>query len=105
MPLCRADDTSYTLLSNGSATGASVKVRGGEYTVFFEGTLGGATVSLQIQTPSGGWSDIDVYTGATIRYTTIPRAQTGVLLPACDVRAALTGGTPSGINVTLVGAG
>lgn len=105
MPLRRADDTFYTLLSNGNATGNPVLIRGGEYTVFFEGTLGGATVSLQIQTPSGGWTNVDVYTGATISYTTIPRAQTGILLPACNVRAALSGGTPSGMNVTLVGAG
>lgn len=101
----RADDNQYTLLSNGSATGAAVQVRGGEYMVFFDGTIGGSTVSLQAQSPSGQWIDVDVFTGATVKYTALPRSQTGIDLPAGNVRCALTGGTPSGINAYLVGLG
>lgn len=105
MPNRRADDNAYTLLSNGSATGAAVPIRGGEYIVQFSGTIGGATISLQVQDPVGAWADVEVFTANAIRYTSLPKAQTGVSLPAGNVRCALTGGTPSGINANLVGLG
>ena len=105
MPIKRADDNAYVLLSNGSATGASTAIRGGEYMVYFDGTIGGSTISLQAQSPSGAWIDVDVFTGSTVRYTALPRAQTGIYLPPGNVRVALTGGTPSGINAHLVGLG
>lgn len=105
MPIRRADDSTYALLVNGSATGNPVTIRGGEYIVFFDGTLAGATVSLQVQSPSGVWMDVEVFTGNAVRYTTTPRSQTGVNLPAGSVRCALTGGTPTGINAYLVGNG
>lgn len=105
MPIKRADDNAYVLLSNGSATGASTAIKGGEYAVYFDGTIGGSTISLQVQSPSGAWIDVDVFTGATIKYTALPRAQTGIYLPAGNVRCALTGGTPSAINAHLVGLG
>lgn len=101
----RADDTQYTLLAAGSATGSAVPVKGGEYMVFFDGTIGGSTISLQAKSPSGVWMDVEVFTGAVIKYTTLPRSQTGIDLPAGDVRVALTGGTPSAINAYLVGLG
>ena len=101
----RADDKQYTLLSSGSATGSAVAINGGEYIVYFDGTIGGSTVSLQVQSPSGTWIDVDVFTGSTVKYTSLPRAQTGIDLPAGNVRCALTGGTPSGINAYLVGLG
>ncbi len=101
----RADDQTYTLLSAGSATGSAVNIKGGEYIVFFDGTIGSSTVSLQVQSPSGVWSDVEVFTGQKVAYTTLPRCQTGIDLPAGAVRCALTGGTPSGINATLVGLG
>lgn len=105
MPIRRADDTQYTLLSSGSATGSAVDIRGGEYMVFFDGTIGGSTISLQVQSPSGTWIDVDVFTGSTVKYTALPRSQTGISLPMGKVRCALTGGTPSGINAFLVGLG
>lgn len=101
----RADDNQYTLLSAGSATGSAVQIKGGEYMVFFDGTIGGSTVSLQVQSPSGAWIDVDVFTGSTVKYTALPRSQTGIDLPAGNVRCALTGGSPSGINAYLVGLG
>ena len=101
----RADDNQYTLLLAGSATGSAVQVRGGEYMVFFDGTIGGSTVSLHVQSPSGVWIDVDVFTGSTVKYTALPRSQTGIDLPAGNVRCALTGGSPSGINAYLVGLG
>jgi hypothetical protein len=105
MSIRRADDGSYALLTSGSATGSSVSIKGGEYIVFFDGTIGSSTVSLQVKSPSGVWSDVEVFTGQKVAYTTLPRAQTGIDLPAGEVRCALTGGTPSGINAYLVGLG
>lgn len=105
MSLKRGDDNAYALLVNGSATGSAIGIRGGEYIVFFDGTIGGATVSLQCQSPSGQWMDVEVFTGSAIKYTTLPRSQTGIDLPMGNVRCNITGGTPSGINAYLVGLG
>lgn len=105
MPTRRADDTAYSLLVNGNATGAAVPIKGGSYMVMFDGTVGGATVSLQCQSPSGVWMNVEVFTGNSIAYTSLPRSQTGISLPAGSVRCALTGGAPSGINAHLIGLG
>lgn len=101
----RADDQAYTLLSSGSATGSAVSIKGGTYIVQFSGTISGATISLQVQDLAGVWADVEVFTANAIRYTTLPKAQTGVSLPAGNVRVALSGGTPSGISAYLVGLG
>lgn len=105
MPIRRADDTTYTLLSAASATGAAVAIKGGEYHFMIDGTVGGTTASLQIQTPGGAWTDVQVFTGAVVKFTTLPANQSGIQLPAGNVRCALTGGTPSAINASLVGLG
>lgn len=105
MSVRRADDQQYALLSNGSATGAAVSIKGGEYHFMVEGTAGGTTASLQIQTPNGSWTDVQVFTGSVVKFTTLPGNQSGIDLPACNVRCALTGGTPSGIYAYLVGLG
>lgn len=105
MAIRRADDQTYALLINGSATGNPVAILGGEYIVYFDGTLSGATVSLQVQSPNGSWMDVEVFTGNKISYTVTPRSQTGIDLPAGNVRCALTGGAPSGIYAYLVGLG
>lgn len=105
MTIRRCDDTTYTLLSNGSATGSAVAIRGGEYMVQFEGTIGASTISLQIQMPSGNWATVQVFTASLVQSTTLPYCQTSIDLPAGNVRCALTGGTPTGINATLIGLG
>lgn len=105
MPIRRADDTSYTLGSNISATGASTAIKGGEYMFTVEGTAGGTTTSLQVQSLNGVWSDISVYSGSVVKSTTLPYVQTGISLPAGNVRVALTGGTPSAVYAYLVGEG
>lgn len=105
MSVRRADDVRYDLLINGSATGSGVLIKGGEYIFMVDGTAGGATFSLQIQLPNGTWSDINVYSGSKVSYTTLPSAQTGIDLPGGSVRVAVTGGTPSGIYAYLVGLG
>jgi hypothetical protein len=105
MPIRRADDTSYNLQFNGSTTGSAVAVKGGEYLFTVEGTVGASTISLQVQTPSGAWVDLQVFTGAKVSFAVLPGNQTGIVLPACNVRCACTGGTPSGITSYLIGLG
>ena len=105
MPIRRADDQQYALLVGGSATGSAVPIKGGEYQFMVDGTAGGTTASLQIQSPSGAWMDVQVFTGSVVKFTTLPGNQSAIDLPAGNVRCALTGGTPSGINAYLVGLG
>ena len=105
MTVRRADDTAYTLLSNGSATGAAISIRGGEYQFLAEGTASGGTISLQAQSPNGTWSNVAVFSGSLVSTTTLPYSQAGIQLPACNVRMATTGGTPSALYASLVGVG
>ena len=101
----RADDNAYMLASNASASGSAVAIKGGEYQFFAEGTAGGTTISLQMQSPNGTWTDIATYSGSIVKSTTLPYSQTGIDLPAGNVRMAATGGTPSGLYASLVGLG
>lgn len=105
MSVRRADDSAYTLLSAGSATGAAVPIKGGQYHFQVDGTAGGSTISLQVQSPSGVWSDVQIFAASLVKFTTLPGNQTGIDLPAGNVRCAITGGSPSGINAYLVGLG
>lgn len=105
MSVRRADDRNYTLLNNGSATGSGVVINGGEYMFLAEGTVGGATLSLQVLTLNGTWSPVLIFAGSAVSFTTLPNAQTGIQLPAGQVRVAVIGGTPSALFVYLVGIG
>lgn len=106
MPTRRGDDTNYSLGTGLSASGSAVAVKGGEYMLFAEGTVGGSTVSLQMKAPSGTWMDVQAQGGLTVvKSTTLPFTATNIYLPAGDVRLALTGGTPSAVAGSLVGLG
>lgn len=105
MTIRRADDNTYILASNASATGAAVPVKGGEYMFMVEGTVGGSTLSLQVQSPNGTWADVQVFSGSAVKFTVLPGAQAGVDLPACNVRMAVTGGAASSLFAYLVGCG
>jgi hypothetical protein len=105
MGIRRSDDITYTLLSNGSATGAAVAIRGGEYRFTVDGTPGGATIALQVQMPSGTWSTVNIFNNSPVQATVLPYAQTSIDLPAGAVRCALIGGAASGISAFLVGLG
>lgn len=105
MPVRRADDTAYPLAANLSATGLAVAIKGGEYHFMAEGTVGGSTISLQSQSPNGTWSDVQVFAASAVKFTTLPNTQTGIDLPAGNVRMAATGGAPSGLYASLVGLG
>ena len=106
MPVNRCDPLAYNLGSNLSATGAVVSIPGGEYMFFAEGTPGGATISLQALTPfTGAWKDVGVFSGAIVKSATLPFTQTLIELPAGQVRVACTGGSPTGIDASLIGLG
>lgn len=95
----------YVLLANASATGAAIEWAGGRgaFSVY-SGTFGGASVALQ-WSPDGGttWLPVDA-SGDT--YTTKTAVGSGNFeLPACQIRAAVTGGTPSGLNASVHGIG
>jgi hypothetical protein len=105
MPARRADDTQYILASNVSASGSAVQIKGGEYIFTVEGTASGTTASLQVKSVNGTWMDVTVFSGSAVKSTTLPYSQTGIDLPAGDVRVALTGGSPSAVYAYLVGLG
>lgn len=105
MPTNRCDSLKYDLAINLSASGSAVLIPGGEYLFVVEGTPSGATVSLQVQSPNGTWSDVSVYSGSKVSATALPFAQTGIDLPAGNVRMAATGGTPTGLYAYLIGLG
>jgi hypothetical protein len=101
----RADDNTYSLLSNASATGSAVAIRGGRYTFSAEGTAGGATIALQAQTPNGTWSTVKVFSNSAVSTTALPYAQTAIDLPAGSVRASITGGAGVSVSANWVGLG
>jgi hypothetical protein len=102
----RADSNAYSLATGASSTGSAVPVLGGNYMFMAEGTAGGATISLQIQAPDGTWADVGAVGGSNVvKSTTLPFASSQIYLPPCNVRMAVAGGPPSGINATLAGIG
>lgn len=84
-----------SLLSNGSATGTAQGMEPGDYCWAVDGTFGGATVSLQMQSPDGSsWLTIED-TDFTAESAVI------VTLPANMYRALVASGTPSALYATL----
>lgn len=86
------------LLSNASSTGSAFVWRGGRGHFAASGTFGGATVKLQFLGPDGStWIDAGTY-------TTLTAAGAGNFdLPEGQIRAAVSGGSPSGIYAVAVG--
>jgi len=101
----RCDSDNYTLLSNGAATGSAVGIKGGQYTFFVEGTVAGATLALQMQSLNGTWMTVQVFSGSAVSFTALPGCQTGIDLPAGNVRLFISGGPPSAVYAFLVGLG
>lgn len=85
------------LLSNASATGSAIIWPGGRGMFTAAGTFGGTTVKLQFLGPDGStWIDAGTY-------TTLTASGGGIFdLPQGQVRANITGGTPSGIYAIAV---
>lgn len=82
------------LLTNISAAGngAGQPWPGGSGAFISEGTIGGSSLKLQMQTPQATWIDID----PALTFATLPNSY-GFLIPAGQIRAVLTGGSP--VNV------
>lgn len=105
MSIRKADDNSYKLLSNAATTGAAVNIRGGEYQFTADGTPGGATIALQVQSPNGTWSTLNIFNNSPVSTTSLPYDQTAIDLPAGNVRDSITGGSGVSVNASLVGLG
>jgi hypothetical protein len=87
----------FTLISNGSATGSSVKWPGGKGTFVVTGTFGGATITLQfLGLDNTTW--VDVGTEATLTAAGMCGFECGAGL----IRAKVTGGPPSAIYAMAV---
>ena len=97
-------DSTYTLLSNASATGAAVEWPGGRGVFSVpSGTFGGATMKLQFRQDRTNWIDVD-QSGST--FVTLTAAGAGLFeLPSCFIRANVSGGSPSGLNAIVQGTG
>lgn len=80
------------LLSNASATGNPVQWDGGIGVFSVAGTFSGATVKLQFLGPDGS-TYIDVGTDTTLTAA----GGGGFVLSPCKIRAAISGGSPSGM--------
>lgn len=95
-------DTEDTLLSNAAATGSAVRWFGGRGVFIVPaGTFSGATVKLQWRIDGTNWLDVD---RAGDTYVTLTAAGAGGFeLPPCELRAAVTGGPPSGIFAYVKG--
>lgn len=79
------------LLSNASATGTGVSWPGGYGEWWAEGTFGGATLTLQKQTPNGTWMAVDADAVLTAA------GRMGFVLAQGDIRVAVAGGAPSAL--------
>lgn len=84
------------LIVNGTATGAAFDCPGGTCVFLVAATFGGSTISLQIQLPDGStWLAAGTQTTLTANGGGI------VTLPPCQIRAAVTGGSPSAIFASI----
>lgn len=83
------------LLSNASATSAAINVNGGSYAISADGTFGGATLQLQMQSPDGSsWLAIEdaIFTAEGIFI---------VDLPPSTIRMLVSGGAPSALYANI----
>ena len=93
-----ASEIRLDLLSNASATGSDLWWEGGRGTMFLDGTLGGATVTLEALHPATGTA---LVVGTEVTFTAVGLAN--FELPPCKLRAVVSGGSPSGLYATIVG--
>ena len=92
---------SVRLLDEGSVTGSAGRWAGGSGVFTVTGTFGGATVKLQQLGPDGAtWLDVS---GGHVDLTA--PGQGGFVLPEGQVRAAVSGGTPSSLTAVATQVG
>lgn len=93
-------DSSYLendiLLTNASATGSAVAIKGGTYVWGCEGTFGGTTATLQLACSNGSFVNFPNATLSANGFVVVQLPVNG------SVRVALTGGTPSAMFSNLV---
>lgn len=90
---------SYTLLSNAAVSGPTVaNVAGGGYILDLRGTIGGASIAVQVTNADGTFG---TFTTLTATGTTGP-FQIGA---GSSVKAVVSGGSPSGLYLSLQGIG
>lgn len=86
----------HALLVNASTDGAWEQWTGGRGTFMVVGTFGGATVTLQTKGPDPAGTPI-----AVGEHTTFTENGVGNFdLASCEIRAAISGGSPSGLYAT-----
>lgn len=90
--------TRVELLTNASATGAAALWPGGKGQFALAGTVGGATITLQILGPDG---TTYLSLGSAVALTAAGVANFEA--PAGTIRALVASGTPSGLYATAVG--
>ena len=88
-----------TLLNHASATGAAVQWPGGRGVFTLPaGTISGATVKLQYSPDDGTtYLDVDRSGDTFVTFTAVGGAGGLFELPPCLIKAAVSGGTPSGL--------
>ena len=89
-----------TLLSNAAATGDWMDWPGGIGTFAVVGTFGGATITLEFLGPDGTTA-VAIGGETTLLANGVANAE----IAAGKVRAAVSGGTPSGIYADFIGMG
>lgn len=86
------------LLNNATATGPWMAWRGGRGSIGVSGTFNGATVSLEARFTQG---NVSAPLGAAVNFTAPGWA--GFELPqGIELRAVVTGGTPSGLSAVAL---
>lgn len=84
------------LIDNAAVTGPAVAVAPGRYCYAVDGTFGGATVALKMLGPDG-----TNYIGVGDDAALTAEGAVLVDLPACSVRAEISGGSPANIHASL----
>lgn len=91
---------SVVLLSNGSTTSSGKQWPGGKGVMSVAGTFGGAAVTMQYLGPNGStWLDVKALApdGTQTTVSLSAAGSIGFMLPPTQIRAVVTGGTPSGL--------
>ena len=89
---------SYTLASDRVPAGQVSQILGGSYTFQVQGTLNGATVTLQLRTQSSNGTF-----GSTISTSSTPFSAPFAIFPwnRAEVRVIVSGGTPTNLVAVL----
>jgi len=104
--MSRADEQNYNLATAlASGTGPVTSIRGGDYALLVDGTLGSVTgIALLISSPDGVMVPASNLVGTVLNFTTVPNSVQPIHLPRGNVQISLTG-SGGALNAWLVGLG